>query len=704
MTDAPKSYTSIMVSSTFTDLVEHRQEVIDAIQRLGFHAEVMEHSGANAAADVIDTSLQMVRNCSAYVLVISHKYGQTPVDADRNPDGLSITELEFNEAVRLGRPRLLFLMADDHPVIATDVETNAGKKKKLKAFKQRAKAMCPTNHGALVNCVYEMFASKEALGKMAAIAIGNHAIREAGKQGGTQSAQAVDPAQFGELVVALREQAAKQDIGTEALHALARRVAENVPDTPTAIVELHNALDVYQRLVAGVAQSGNFSNTIEEALNRVREKVENEDFDGALIQGEEEYRKLAEREAELAAGKLKLVQTNIEAARLAFDALATARWLLVEAGLEAGNRELSIGDIRGLQDVWYQRAFDQGGRFEMDVAIALARHSVEVADPGEKQARCLSDLGTALAVHGGRLDGEAGVKLLGEAVDAHCAALEVYTRDEMPVDWAIAQNNLGNTVQIQGRRLGGEVGVALLGKAVEAYRSALEVYTRDASPVDWATTQNNLGNALQTQGMHLGGESGATLLGEAVDAYRVALEVLTCDESPIDWATTQNNLGAVLQTLGARAGDRFGVALLGEAVDAYRAALQVFTHELLPVDWAMTQNNLGNALQSQGKRLGSKAGVALLSEAVVAYFAALEIYTRAQLPVPWAMTKENLGMAQEALANADKRRRCSHLRAARDAMADALMVYTREHHPYDWETANASLARIEEKLAKYCCS
>jgi len=41
----------------------------------------------------------------------------------RNPDGLSITELEFNEAMQLDRPILLFVMGDDHPVKKADVET-----------------------------------------------------------------------------------------------------------------------------------------------------------------------------------------------------------------------------------------------------------------------------------------------------------------------------------------------------------------------------------------------------------------------------------------------------------------------------------------------------------------------------------------------------------------------------------------------------
>ena len=46
-----------------------------------------------------------------------------------------------------------------------------------------------------------------------------------------------------------------------------------------------------------------------------------------------------------------------------------------------------------------------------------------------------------------------------------------------------------------GRR---ESGTARLEQAVQAYRAALEVGTRERVPLDWASTQNNLGNALRT--------------------------------------------------------------------------------------------------------------------------------------------------------------------------------------------------------------
>ena len=164
----PRLYTSIMVSSTFTDLEEHRGHAISAIQRLRFHAEAMEFSGANSAEDVLGKSLEMVNDAAAYVGVISLKYGQVPECPERNPDGLSLVELEFNEATRLGRPILLFVMGDKHTGVREDFESDSEKLKKLNAFRQRAKLMKPDGK---INRVYEMFESPEDFALKAATAI-----------------------------------------------------------------------------------------------------------------------------------------------------------------------------------------------------------------------------------------------------------------------------------------------------------------------------------------------------------------------------------------------------------------------------------------------------------------------------------------------------------------------------------------------------
>jgi hypothetical protein len=57
---------------------------------------------------------------------------------------------------------------------------------------------------------------------------------------------------------------------------------------------------------------------------------------------------------------------------------------------------------------------------------------------------------------------------------------------------------------------------------VSAYREALKEYTRERVPLQWAMTQTNLGTALETLGER---ERGTARLEEAVVAYDAALTV-----------------------------------------------------------------------------------------------------------------------------------------------------------------------------------
>jgi tetratricopeptide (TPR) repeat protein len=90
---------------------------------------------------------------------------------------------------------------------------------------------------------------------------------------------------------------------------------------------------------------------------------------------------------------------------------------------------------------------------------------------------------------------------------------------------------------------------AALRSAIEVFRDALEKRTRERVPLDWAMTQNNLGNALATLGQR---ENGTERLLEAVVAYRDALEERTRERVPLQWAMTQNNLGTAQTLLNER--------------------------------------------------------------------------------------------------------------------------------------------------------
>jgi tetratricopeptide (TPR) repeat protein len=182
---------------------------------------------------------------------------------------------------------------------------------------------------------------------------------------------------------------------------------------------------------------------------------------------------------------------------------------------------------------------------------------------------------------------------------------------------------------------------AALREAVAAYRAALEERTRERVPLDWAMTQNNLGNALSALGER---ESGTARLEQAITGFRAALEEWTRDRVPLQWAATQNNLGSALYVLGAREG---GTAKLEEAVVAFRAALEERSRERLPLAWAQTQNNLGTALLMLGERARDLAS---LRDALTAVRNAYELLVKeAGYPQYEAYFAERLDRIQSAM-------------------------------------------------------
>src|SRR5262249_10616099 len=111
------------------------------------------------------------------------------------------------------------------------------------------------------------------------------------------------------------------------------------------------------------------------------------------------------------------------------------------------------------------------------------------------------------------------------------------------------QANLGKSLQTLGKH---EKGTEKLEEAIAAYREALKEWTRERVPLDWAITQDNLGNALRDLGER---ESGTAKLEEAVAAYREALKELTRERAPLQWAMPFGNEGIALMVIAERRRD-----------------------------------------------------------------------------------------------------------------------------------------------------
>ncbi|MEH2174028.1 CHAT domain-containing protein, partial [Nostoc sp.] len=260
-----------------------------------------------------------------------------------------------------------------------------------------------------------------------------------------------------------------------------------------------------------------------------------------------------------------------------------------------------------------------------------------------------------------------------KAIAAFTAALDVYTPEALPQEWAATQNNLANAYsdRIKGDRADN------IEEAITAFTAALDVYTPEALPQEWAATQNNLANAYRER---IKGDR-ADNIEKAIAAFTAALDVYTPEALPQEWAATQNNLAVAYsdRIKGDRADN------IEKAIAAFTAALSVRTREALPVDWAMTQNNLGLAYRDRIK--GDKADN--IEKAIAAFTAALTVRTREALPIDWAGTQNNLGLAYRDRIKGDK---ADNIEKAIAAFTAALGVYTPEALPVDWAAMQNNLA------------
>jgi Domain of unknown function (DUF4062)/Tetratricopeptide repeat len=107
----------VYVSSTIADLKPERREV------MGWLADAQHqvvHSYRPSSDTVRESCLDDVDTCDLYVLILGHRYGFQP--AQDNPEGLSITQLEFRRAGESGVPRVALVRTSIPDVSLSDME------------------------------------------------------------------------------------------------------------------------------------------------------------------------------------------------------------------------------------------------------------------------------------------------------------------------------------------------------------------------------------------------------------------------------------------------------------------------------------------------------------------------------------------------------------------------------------------------------
>ena len=120
---------TVFVCSTYSDLSEEREAVLDAIRRLQLQHDSMEFFGARSDVP-IETCLSEVRRSNMLVVIVGHRYGTMVPNRD-----VSFSEAEYSEAHRLRKPCLVYMRSDDVPVLPKHIERDPEKLRLLENWK-----------------------------------------------------------------------------------------------------------------------------------------------------------------------------------------------------------------------------------------------------------------------------------------------------------------------------------------------------------------------------------------------------------------------------------------------------------------------------------------------------------------------------------------------------------------------------------------
>src|SRR6266851_3938161 len=126
--------TTAYVSSTYIDLVVHRDAVMRALRKAQVEVIGMEDYIASDTSPVTKC-LGDVSKADVYIGLFAHRYGYVP--RDDNPQRMAVTEMEYRHAVQHGKVCLIFLHSEDDQWPPKFVDSGDGEApKRVKALRE----------------------------------------------------------------------------------------------------------------------------------------------------------------------------------------------------------------------------------------------------------------------------------------------------------------------------------------------------------------------------------------------------------------------------------------------------------------------------------------------------------------------------------------------------------------------------------------
>jgi hypothetical protein len=189
----------VYISSTYSDLREHRERVYRALRALRHDVIAMEDYVA-CDERPLDRCLADVARCDVYVGLFAHRFGYVPEHG--NPDGRSVTELEYLKAGEVRIPRLIFLLDPGAPWPPTAIDAVTGEGKSgacIRALRERL----------VRDHMVSFFSTADELAGWVGIAISNTVTSEAATAASTEQLDADTMRRYFDRV---RQQYARLDL------------------------------------------------------------------------------------------------------------------------------------------------------------------------------------------------------------------------------------------------------------------------------------------------------------------------------------------------------------------------------------------------------------------------------------------------------------------------------------------------------------
>lgn len=122
----------VFISSTFTDLIDERREVIEALLEMDAIPAGMELFAAGNT-DQWTLIQQVIDQSDYYLVIVGGRYGSTTAE------GVSYTEKEYDYAIERNIPIMGFVHGDPNAIPAGKSELEPDARKKLDAFREKVK-------------------------------------------------------------------------------------------------------------------------------------------------------------------------------------------------------------------------------------------------------------------------------------------------------------------------------------------------------------------------------------------------------------------------------------------------------------------------------------------------------------------------------------------------------------------------------------